>query len=103
MPNPNDNLPFEVGLEKAKDEILTAVNQIGAKYKIPTALLTMILSSIATETKLNTYETIIAAYDISSPENSVSTPPKSNTPQNKPPSVAQPTPQTPSVKDGAKK
>ncbi len=64
----DNNLPFEVGFEKAKAEILAAVSQIGQRYRMPTSILNIILSNLALEAKINTYETILGAYDISTPE-----------------------------------
>lgn len=62
------DVPFEVGYEKAKAEIIAAIGQIGSKYSIPTSLLNLIVAQICLEAKLNTYETILSAYDIEVPE-----------------------------------
>lgn len=64
--NTNNSLPFEVGIEKAKHDIIVAINIIGQKYSIPSSILSMILQSIVDESKINTYSTIISNYDITS-------------------------------------
>lgn len=64
----DENLPFEIGFEKAKNEITVLVNRVSQKYSIPSSLIAIILADIAKEAKLNTYETIIANYDISLPK-----------------------------------
>lgn len=66
--NEMEKLPFEVGVEKAKHDIVNAVNYIGQKYGIPSSILAMILSNLANENKLNAMETIIANYGIVPPE-----------------------------------
>lgn len=63
-----ESLPFEVGLEKAKQKIVMAINQVGMEYEIPSALLGILISEIAMENKINHYSTIIGAYDISVPK-----------------------------------
>ena len=64
----NENLPFEVAIEKARHDITNAINIIGRQYSIPSSILSSIVSQIATESKLNAFETIIANYDIVVPE-----------------------------------
>ncbi len=64
----DNGLPIEVGLEKAKREILQAINQIGNSYDLPSSLVLMLVEQIVNDTKLNTYETIITNYDISIPK-----------------------------------
>jgi hypothetical protein len=61
------SLPIEVGLDKAKREILQTINQIGTNYNIPSSFIVMILQQIVYETRLNTYETITTNYDIKVP------------------------------------
>ena len=64
----DDGIPFEVGYEKAKNEILKAISSIGQKYSIPTSILTIMLHDISNEAKLNTYELILGTFDISAPQ-----------------------------------
>lgn len=64
----NNGLPIEIGLEKAKREILQAINQIGNSYDLPSSLVLMLVEQIVHDTKLNTYETIVTNYDISLPK-----------------------------------
>lgn len=61
-------LPIEIGIEKAKKDILRAINQIGNSYDLPSSIVLMIVEQIAHDTRLNTYETIITTCDISIPE-----------------------------------
>ena len=49
----NENLPFEVAIEKAKYEMANAINIIGRNYNIPSSILNTIVSQIAIESKLN--------------------------------------------------
>ena len=64
----NNSLPIEVGLAKAKVEIIQAINQIGMKYELPSSFTTMLVEQIVSDTKLNTFGTIISNYDISIPK-----------------------------------
>ena len=63
----NGNLPIEVGLEKARFEIVQAIGQIGDRYSIPSSLLLILLENIVNESKLATFTNILAGYDISNP------------------------------------
>lgn len=63
-----EGIPFEVGYEKAKTEILEAIGRIGQKYSIPTSLLNIMLHELSVEAKLNTYELVISTFDISVPQ-----------------------------------
>ena len=63
----NENLPIEVGLEKAKVDIVNAVGDIGSKYSLPASWILMILENIVSESKLNTFRNVIVQYDISTP------------------------------------
>ena len=63
----NGNLPIEVGLEKARFEIVQAIGQIGDRYSIPSSLLLILLENIANESKLATFTNILASYNISNP------------------------------------
>lgn len=63
----NKSLPIEASVEKAKREILSAINQIGHSYELPSLIVVMIVEQIVAETKLNSYSTIVANYDISLP------------------------------------
>ena len=86
------DVPFEVGYEKAKAEIIAAIGQIGSKYSIPTSLLNLIVAQICLEAKLNTYETILSAYDIEVPEElkQLANKPAPTPPANKQPESKQP-------------
>lgn len=64
----NENLPFEVAIEKARHDITNAINIIGRQYSIPSSILSNIVSQIAVESKLNAFTAIISNYDISVPE-----------------------------------
>lgn len=64
----DENLPFEILMEKARHEMAMAINTIGRNYNIPSAILSSMVTQIATESKLNALETIVANYDISIPE-----------------------------------
>ena len=66
--NNQDTLPFEIGIEKAKNDIINMINVIGQKYSIPSSILSMILQNIVDESKANVYSTIISNYDISLPK-----------------------------------
>ena len=81
----NENLPFEVAIEKAKYEIANAINVIGRNYSIPSSILNTIVSQIAIESKLNAMEMIIANYDLSVPEH-LEQPQTQENPQNPSPS-----------------
>lgn len=61
-------LPIEVGFEKAKQEILQAIAQIGKSYDIPSSIMLLLIEQIVKDTRLNTYETILINYDIKIPE-----------------------------------
>lgn len=63
-----NKLPIEVGLEKAKFEILQAINQVGRSYDLPSSFVMMIVEQLLIESKLNTYQTIITHYDIDIPK-----------------------------------
>ena len=63
----NDVPPIEIGLQKAKDEILQSINMIGKKYSIPSSIILLIVEQIVQDTKINTYESIIGRYDVSMP------------------------------------
>ena len=63
----NETLPIEVGLEKAKVDIVNAVGDIGSKYSLPASWILMILENIVSESKLNTFRNVIVQYDISNP------------------------------------
>lgn len=65
-----DGLPFEIGIEKAKSDIVNAIGEIGKRYSIPSSIMTMILQSVVEDSKLNTYSSILAYYDISNPNTS---------------------------------
>ena len=62
-----ESLPFEIGIEKAKRSMVHAVHQVSKEYDIPASLMVMILENIVIESKLNTFSTIVANYDISNP------------------------------------
>lgn len=64
----NQGLPIEVGIEKAKSELVMAIGKIGEKYKLPSAIMTMIVDEIACNSKLNTYATVIAYCDLIAPK-----------------------------------
>ena len=61
------SLPFEIGIEKAKSDLSKAIVDIGKKYTIPSSIMTMILQEVISDSKLNTYGTILAYYDITNP------------------------------------
>lgn len=61
------NLPIEVGIEKAKRDIVNAINQIGRSYSLPSSILFMVVEEVVNSSKNSTYATIIANYDISIP------------------------------------
>ena len=63
----NENLPIEVGLEKAKVDIVNAVGDIGSKYSLPASWILIILENIVSESKLNAFRNVIVQYDISIP------------------------------------
>lgn len=63
----NESLPIEVGLEKAKVDIVNAVGDIGSKYSLPASWMLMILENIVSESKLNTFQNVIVKYDFSNP------------------------------------
>jgi hypothetical protein len=63
----NESLPIEVGLEKAKVDIVNAVGDIGSKYSLPASWMLMILENIVSESKLNAFRNVIVQYDISKP------------------------------------
>jgi hypothetical protein len=63
----NESLPIEVGLEKAKVDIVNAVGDIGSKYSLPASWILMILENIVSESKLNAFRNVIVQYDISNP------------------------------------
>lgn len=62
-----NGLPIEVGIERAKREIVAIINQIGIKYSIPSSILFMIVEDILNSSKISTYTTIIANYNLSQP------------------------------------
>lgn len=62
------NLPIEIGIEKAKRDIVTAINQIGREYSLPSSILFMVVEEVLNSSKNSTYTTIIANYDISIPK-----------------------------------
>jgi hypothetical protein len=64
----DQNLPFEVAIEKARYEIANAINTIGRNYGVPSSILNTIVEQIAKESKLNALELIVANYDISVPK-----------------------------------
>ena len=64
----NQGLPIEVGVEKAKSELVMTIARIGEKYKLPSAIMTMIVDEIACNSKLNTYATVIAYCDLIAPK-----------------------------------
>ncbi len=66
--NQTEQLPIEVGIEKAKNDIINAINYIGQAYNIPVAVLSMIINEIADEAKIASLSEIIIKYDISSKE-----------------------------------
>lgn len=61
------SLPFEIGIEKAKSDLSKAIIDIGKKYTIPSSIMTLILQEVISDSKLNTYGTILAYYDIANP------------------------------------
>ena len=63
----DNGLPIEVGIERAKREIVAVINQIGIKYSIPSSILFMIVEDILNSSKISTYSTIIANYNLSQP------------------------------------
>lgn len=64
----DNGVPFEVGYEKAKAEILAAIASINRKYRIPTSLLNIMLNELSLSAKVDMYEAILGTYDISTPE-----------------------------------
>lgn len=70
----DNGLPIEVGFERAKRELLQAINQIGKRYNLPSSLMTLIVQQLITESKLNTFEVIVANYDITLPKGAEDTP-----------------------------
>jgi len=63
----DQNLPIEVGFERAKADIVVAMKRIGDKHSLPSSLMLMLLENVVTESKLNTYATIVSNCDIIPP------------------------------------
>ena len=63
----NQNLPIEVGFERAKADIVIAIKKIGDKHSLPSSLMLILLESVVTESKLNTFATIVSNCDIIPP------------------------------------
>jgi hypothetical protein len=60
-----EELPIEVGIERAKREIVAAINQIGSNYGLPSSILMLVVEDVINNSKIGTYTTIISNYDIS--------------------------------------
>lgn len=69
---PDGSLPIEVGIEKARDEILTMLNAIAQKYSLPSAVITLLLESMVNAIKNTTYESILSNYNLSPSANGAS-------------------------------
>lgn len=64
---PDDKLPVEIAVDKARADILSMLNTIAQKYSLPSSMITLILESLLNSIKITTYENILATYKLVNP------------------------------------
>ena len=60
----DQQIPIEIAIVKAKQDIINCLNAVGQKYQLPGIILSNIVQDIYMDNKLNTYEEAIRAVNI---------------------------------------
>lgn len=64
MSDTTNNTPLEFSFEKAKNEIVNAVNYIGQLNNIPSSVLLLILENVMLSIKSTMYSEIMSSYKV---------------------------------------
>ena len=63
----DQQIPFEVVMDKARRDIVQFIEQVGNQYSIPSGILVIMLEQIVKDSKIAAYENMFSSMNVQNP------------------------------------
>lgn len=63
----DQQIPFEVVMDRARRDIVQFIEQVGNRYSIPSAILVIMLEQIVKDSKIAAYENMFNSMNVQNP------------------------------------